>query len=381
MPRKRQDLTGKKFGRLTAIKRSAQQPTKWECVCDCGNSILVNTGNLNFGTTTSCGCSRNKSNEDFTGKKFGNWTAISKNTERKRSAWFLQCICGKIKSFSSARLRKNDVTHCKYCEMIEKQYNRLTPLKIDQSMQANMICKCDCGSIKSIGIGSILSGKVKSCGCIRKETTLDITLKQFGKLTAIKQDAVLTRRWICECACGNLLTVPKQQLIRNQTTDCGCEKALKQNLTGKKFGRLIAISFVKTKQSGRVWKCYCGCGKWTEKTVSYLYNHRTQSCGCMNIHKRYPRVPETLKRVYINMQQRCYNKNLPIYKWYGGKGVTICNEWLNNKGAFYKWALLHGYSNELEIDRKNGNGIYEPGNCRFITKIKNLQNRPSKYNV
>jgi DNA-binding transcriptional regulator YiaG len=73
------------------------------------------------------------------------------------------------------------------------------------------------------------------------------------------------------------------------------------------------------------------------------------------------------------MKSRCYNPNDQHYKWYGGKGVTICDEWLSENGvqSFIEWALNNGYEENLSIDRIDSNKPYEPQNCRWITQALN----------
>jgi hypothetical protein len=78
---------------------------------------------------------------------------------------------------------------------------------------------------------------------------------------------------------------------------------------------------------------------------------------------------------WCNMKARCNNPNDHHYKYYGGRGITICNEWVNDFQAFEEWALKNGYSDNLELDRIDNNGIYEPKNCRFITKKQNANNK------
>lgn len=82
-----------------------------------------------------------------------------------------------------------------------------------------------------------------------------------------------------------------------------------------------------------------------------------------------------IKSILRGMKQRCYNKNSIQYKRYGGRGISICNEWRTNTQAFVDWSMSHGYADDLTIDRINNDGNYEPGNCRWITKKEQNNNR------
>lgn len=87
-------------------------------------------------------------------------------------------------------------------------------------------------------------------------------------------------------------------------------------------------------------------------------------------------------RIYNGMKQRCYNKNATAYKYYGRRGIKICDEWLNSKRAFVEWALSHGYRNDLSIDRINVDGNYEPDNCRWAdAKTQANNKRPAYYDL
>jgi hypothetical protein len=84
-----------------------------------------------------------------------------------------------------------------------------------------------------------------------------------------------------------------------------------------------------------------------------------------------------LYKVWCGMKQRCNNPNCEHYHRYGGRGIKICPEWNDKHGfaEFAKWALTHGYKSNLQIDRINNNGNYEPSNCRFVTALENMHNR------
>ena len=75
------------------------------------------------------------------------------------------------------------------------------------------------------------------------------------------------------------------------------------------------------------------------------------------------------------MKARCLNPNSHKYHAYGGRGITICDEWANNFQAFYDWAMANGYREDLTIDRRDNDGNYEPSNCRWVTNEAQCNNR------
>lgn len=85
-------------------------------------------------------------------------------------------------------------------------------------------------------------------------------------------------------------------------------------------------------------------------------------------------IQQTLKSVRWAMIGRCYNPNLSCYKYYGGRGITVCDEWRFNKESFFDWAMSHGYDSKLQLDRIDNNKGYYPENCRFVTSKTNMNN-------
>lgn len=88
-----------------------------------------------------------------------------------------------------------------------------------------------------------------------------------------------------------------------------------------------------------------------------------------------------MTNIYEGMRKRCYVKNDKSYSRYGGKGITICNEWLGNIPEFIKWAKSNGYDDKLQIDRINGAKGYSPDNCRWVDCITQQNNRISNLSV
>jgi hypothetical protein len=157
---------------------------------------------------------------------------------------------------------------------------------------------------------------------------------------------------------------------------------------GDRFERLevVGLTFNVRSDQGIRQKwcvCRCNCGKYIATPISALNLGRTKSCGCWNrdkfTNKTHGLTKHPLYQVWCSIVGRCTNEKNSAYVNYGGRGISICDEWRNDAEAFVKWAVLHGWQRGLEIDRINNEGNYEPDNCRFVTKNINSRNRRSTH--
>lgn len=149
---------------------------------------------------------------------------------------------------------------------------------------------------------------------------------------------------------------------------------------GTKFGRLTPISKITGLKNSK-YVCVCECGRTTEVTRNSLRTGGTKSCGCLNKElaskraKTHGQSGTPIHNVWNGMITRCHNDKSISYKYYGGQGTLVCNDWRNSFKCFYDWAINNGYKIGLQIDRINPYGNYEPSNCRWVTRSINAQNK------
>ena len=165
-----------------------------------------------------------------------------------------------------------------------------------------------------------------------------------------------------------------------------------KDITGQRFGSLIAVEFQCIRNHMAYWKYQCDCGKWhtaRANTITYEAKKKTDprlpSCGCMEMALKtkhgFRKAKDThpAYRAYRGIMDRCYNPNSSTYKWYGACGITICNEWKNNPQAFVTWAIENGWEPKKHIDKdilcdKLGihPHIYSPQTCQWVTAKVNV---------
>lgn len=167
-------------------------------------------------------------------------------------------------------------------------------------------------------------------------------------------------------------------------------KTLEKHI-GERFGYLV-VTDINRRKVGKHYYSYfvvrCDCGSTKEMmTVSLKRYGRkgARSCGCKSKELRAEsrgvdgRSKTNLYRTYQNMKARCSNKNLPNYHRYGGRGIKVCDEWMNNFDTFKEWAHSNGYNEDLSIERINNDGNYEPNNCKWIPMPDQQKNKTHDY--
>lgn len=162
------------------------------------------------------------------------------------------------------------------------------------------------------------------------------------------------------------------------------------DLTGERFGAVTVIERAANSPKNEVmWKCRCDCGNEFTTRARSLRSGETKGCGCLRLqhstqaaravntkhgaapHRGYTKLYNT----WLRMKGRCNRPTATNYQYYGGRGISVCEEWEKDFSSFRSWALANGYREGLSIDRIDVNGNYCPENCRWITMAEQQRNK------
>jgi hypothetical protein len=203
----------------------------------------------------------------------------------------------------------------------------------------------------------------------------------FNRLTVIDYAYNKNRHnfWLCRCFCDNEVIVEQNKLKSGHTKSCGClKKERLQDLTGQVFGLWTVISFSYSAKSGAkqrpYWNCKCACGNEGVVRGDILKSGGSKSCGCYEKDRSLIELPEYTKEealkkaksILKGIKQRCYNPSNTKYRIYGGRGIIVCDRWLDKQTGLASFLEDMGVppSHKHQLDRIDNDGNYCPENCR-----------------
>lgn len=156
---------------------------------------------------------------------------------------------------------------------------------------------------------------------------------------------------------------------------------LKIDLTGQRFGKLLVIekSKERTKLGAVLWNCQCKCGNSRLAIAGNLRCGTATSCGCesYSTRKSHGMTNTRTFKSWDSMKQRCLNHNAPDFSRYGGRGIKICESWLNSFAEFL--SDMGERPDATTLDRIDVNGNYEPNNCQWATRSKQQRNKTTSF--
>ena len=151
-----------------------------------------------------------------------------------------------------------------------KKFGRLLVLK--KAGEKSWLCRCSCGKETEVKHSDIIGRKIKCCEWCRTAASRNIEGKRYGRLLALRRTE--PDKWLCRCSCGKEIEANYADIVAGKIRSCGCK--LKKDITGKRYGKLIALRRTEDDK----WLCCCSCGREIEVMRDDLTRQRVRSCGC-----------------------------------------------------------------------------------------------------
>lgn len=244
------------------------------------------------------------------------------------------------------------------------KYGKLTVLHSikDENNRTKWLCKCDCGNEIAVKGTLLRNGNTKSCGCYQKEraaqSLIDLVGKKFGKLLVLERDNSKPKGhqqkvyWICECECGNIISVDGTHLKSGHTKSCGCynPKTNFVNEIGNVYGKLTVVEEFGRNKDGRIlWLCKCQCGNEKIALGKSLRAGLVLSCGCLHS-KGEERIQQILKELNIDFISQYHTdelKNDNNYYLYFDFYLPDYNVIIEYQGEQHYSPINRGYYNDV----------------------------------
>jgi len=204
--------------------------------------------------------------------------------------------------------------------------------------------------------------------------------QRFGRLIITSIDGRVNSRLFvnCTCDCGNTKRIRYDILKSGDSKSCGClnievrhTSFITKPLEGLQFTNLTVIERVENRNKKVMYKCLCSCGNYMITDMSHLTSGHTKSCGCLTL--LHGMSQTYIFRIWSSMVQRCTTTTHKQYDYYGGRGITVCNEWINDFNKFYE-DMGDRPTEQHSLDRENNELGYSKANCRWATRKEQQNN-------